>query len=38
MLGFQLMFLHISKDVAYDANNNVLNSMYQMPTTTTQGK
>jgi hypothetical protein len=28
MFGFQLGSLQISKDVAYDANNNVSNSMY----------
>jgi hypothetical protein len=34
---FQVGYLHISKDVTYDVNNNILGSMYQMPTTTTQG-
>jgi hypothetical protein len=34
---FQVGFLHISKDVTYDVNNNILRSVYQMPTTITQG-
>jgi hypothetical protein len=33
MFLFQLRSLHISKDVSYDYNNLVLNSMYQIPMT-----
>jgi hypothetical protein len=35
--GFQLSSLHIFKDVAYNVNNNISSSVYQMPHTT-QGK
>jgi len=38
MFGFQLGSLHISKDVTFDANNNVSNSMYRMLATTIQGQ
>lgn len=34
---FQVGFLHISKDVTYDVNNNILGLVYHVPTTTTQG-
>ncbi len=37
MFGFQQGFLHISKDVIYDANNNVSSSLYMFLTFTTQG-
>ncbi len=32
------IFLHISKDVTYDANKKVSSLMYQMPTIIAQGK
>ncbi len=35
---FQVGFLHISKDVTYDVNNNILGLVYHVPTTTTQGQ
>jgi hypothetical protein len=38
MFLFQLRSLHISKDVSYDYNNLVLNSMYQIPMTSSQGR
>ncbi len=38
MFGFQLGSLHISKDVAFDANNNVSNSVYWMLGATIQGQ
>jgi hypothetical protein len=28
MLGFHLRIVHVSKDDAYDANNNVIRSIY----------
>jgi len=31
MFGFHLGTIHISKDDAYDANNNVIISIYQVP-------
>jgi hypothetical protein len=31
MFGFHLRIVHISKDDAYDANNNVIRSIYQVP-------
>jgi hypothetical protein len=37
MFGIQQGFLHISKDVIYDGNNNVLSSFYLFLTFTTQG-
>ncbi len=38
MFDFQLRSLHIFKDVAYDANNSVSISVYQMPVITVQGQ
>ncbi len=37
MFAFQLGFLHISKDVLYESNNLVSSSLYQIPTTSSQG-
>jgi hypothetical protein len=37
MFLFELGFLHISKDVSYDYNNLVLNLVYQIPVTSSQG-
>jgi len=34
---FLASFLHISKDILYDSNNLVFNSLYQIPTTSFQG-
>jgi hypothetical protein len=30
MFGFHLEIIHVSKDDAYDANNNVIKSIYQV--------
>jgi hypothetical protein len=38
MFLFQLGSLHISKDALYDSNNLVLNSVYQIPMTSSQGR
>jgi hypothetical protein len=38
MFSFQLRSFHISKDVVYDSNNLVLNLVYQIPMTSSQGK
>jgi hypothetical protein len=37
-VSFQLGSLHISKDVSYDFNNLVLNSVYQIPMISYQGR
>jgi hypothetical protein len=37
MFVFQPGFSHISKDVLYDFNNLVLNSLYQIPNTSSEG-
>ncbi len=31
MFGFHLGIVHVSKDKAYDDNNNVIRSIYQVP-------
>jgi hypothetical protein len=31
MFGFHLKIVHVSKDKAYDVNNNVIRSIYQVP-------
>jgi len=38
MFAFQPGSLHISKDVLYDSNNLVSSSLYQIPTTSPQGR
>lgn len=37
MFVFHQNFLHIFKDVSYDSNNLVSNSLYQILTTSSQG-
>jgi len=37
MFGFQLGTMHISKDNAYDDNNNVIRFVYQTPLSSAQG-
>jgi hypothetical protein len=37
MFGFQLGTMHTSKDNAYDDNNNVIRSIYQVLVTVKQG-
>jgi hypothetical protein len=37
MIAFQPGSLHISKDILYDSNNLDSNSLYQIPTTSSQG-
>jgi hypothetical protein len=38
MFGFQPRSLHIFKDVAYDANNNVSSLVYQISISIVQGQ
>jgi len=38
MFVFQLGSLHKSKDISYDSNNFISSSLYQIPTTSSQGK
>jgi hypothetical protein len=38
MFFFHPSFLHISKDVLYDSNNLVSNSLYQIPIIASQGR
>jgi len=38
MFTFQLGSLHIFEDVLYDPNNFVSSSLYQIPTTSSQGR
>jgi hypothetical protein len=38
MFTFQPRSLHISKDISYDYNNFVSNSLYQIPITSFQGR
>jgi len=38
MFAFQPYFLHISKGILYDYNNFVSSSLYQIPTTSLQGR
>jgi len=37
MFAFHPSYLNISKDVLYDSNNLVWSSLYQIPTTSSQG-
>jgi hypothetical protein len=38
MFSFQLGSLHISKDVSYDSNNFIVNSVYLIPMTSLRGR
>jgi hypothetical protein len=37
LFGFMLGSIHVSKDVAYENNNVVINSIYQVPSFGPQG-